>query len=67
MNRDQLIRKLRKLARNQNKNFTVETAKGKGSHYMVTFENATSALQHELTPGRIERFLKQLGLKPSDL
>lgn len=67
MNRDQFIRKLRKPARKQKKLFIVEFERGKGSHCMITFEATSVALQQDLTPGRIERFLKQTGVDRADL
>ncbi|MFC2252479.1 hypothetical protein ACETRX_22780 [Labrys portucalensis] len=65
MNRDQVIRRLKKLAKKTGTPLQVETNKGKGSHYRVTYGAKTSTLQHDLNPGRIERFLKQLDIDPA--
>lgn len=67
MNRQQLIRALRKYCRKRNIRFELEERKGKGSHYVVTVADKTSTLQHDLNPGRIERFLKQIAVNPADL
>jgi predicted RNA binding protein YcfA (HicA-like mRNA interferase family) len=67
LNREQLIRALRKLARKQGVAFDVETAKGKGSHYRVKFAGRVTTVQHDLNPGRIARILKQLEIDPVDL
>ena len=67
MNRDQLIRALRKYARKRGIAFEVETRKGNGSHYRVRVGLELSTIQSELNPGRIERLLKQLKIDPRDL
>lgn len=67
MTRDQLISALRRYARKAGKSLSVDTKKGKGSHYRVTLEGRTTTIQHQLNPGRIERCLKQLGITPADL
>jgi hypothetical protein len=67
VNREQLIRALRKLARKQGIAFDVETAKGKGSHYRVKFADRITTAQHDLNPSRIARILKQLEINPLDL
>ena len=67
MNRDQLIRALRKYCRKRGVSFEVDKKKGNGSHYRVTVGGKVSTLQHELTPNRIRRFLEQVGVDPADL
>ena len=67
MNRDQLIRSLRRFAKDRSLRFEVDTKKGNGSHYRVRLGDKISILQKDLNPGRIERFLKQLGVTPADL
>jgi hypothetical protein len=67
MSRDQLIRALRKYARKRNIRFELDKTKGKGSHYLVFVGDKFTTLQHEMTPGRIERVLKQLDVSPADL
>lgn len=67
MNRDQLIRALRRYARKRELTFDVDRTKGKGSHYIVTVGSLKTTLQDKLTPGRVERILKQLGIDPAAL
>ncbi len=67
MNRNQLIQRLRKYARKNKLHFEVDTKKGKGSHYTVTVGEKWTMVQSDLTPGRIERLLKQLELDPADI
>lgn len=67
MNRDQLVRALRRYCRKRGIALEVDKKKGNGSHYRVKVGGAISTLQMELNPGRIERFLKQLGIDPADL
>jgi hypothetical protein len=67
MNREQLIRALRKYARKRGLVFVVDTKKGSGSHYRVKLGTEITTVQSELNPGRIERLLKQLKVDPADL
>jgi len=67
VNRNQLIAKIRKLARKTETEFDVNKQKGNGSHYVVTFGTKWTTLQSDLNPGRIERALKQLDIDPADL
>jgi hypothetical protein len=67
VNRDQLIQALRKHARKEGKTLSVDTQKGKGSHYRVTLGGVTTTVQQKLNPGRIDRVLKQLGLARKDI
>lgn len=67
MTREQLIQSLRRYARKQKITLEVDKKKGDGSHYRVTLGQEVSTLQKKLNPGRIERFLKQLGVDPADL
>lgn len=67
MNRDQLVRALRRYARKQEILFTVETKRGKGSHYRVRVGERVTTIQIDLNPGRIERVLRQLDVDPADL
>jgi hypothetical protein len=55
MNRDQLIRSLRRYARKHGLHFLVNTRKGKGSHYWVEVGSEATTIQGKLNPGRIER------------
>lgn len=67
MNRDQLIRSLRRYAKDRGIRFEVDAKKGNGSHYRIRVGDKVSTLQKELNPGRIERFLKQVGVDPADV
>lgn len=67
MNREQLVRALRKYCRKRGIRFEIDERKGKGSHYVVTVGDKTSTLQASLKPGKIERFLKQVAINPADL
>jgi hypothetical protein len=67
MNRDQLVRALRRYARKNGLAFDVDTKKGKGSHYWVQVGTEASTIQSDLNPGRIERILKQLKVRRGDL
>lgn len=67
MNRDGLIRELRRYAKDRDLRFEVDKKKGNGSHYRVKLGDKVSTLQNDLNPGRIERFLKQLGVNPADI
>lgn len=63
VNRDALIRELRKLARQQGKDFEVFTNRGKGSHYRVKFGDKMTTIQSgELTPLHVRTIMKQLGI-----
>jgi mRNA interferase HicA len=62
-----LIRALRKYARKQELRFELDKKKGKGSHYTIFIGDEFTTLQAELTPGRIERALKQLKISSADL
>lgn len=67
MNREGLIRALRKYARKNDLFFAVDKKKGNGSHYIVRLGTEWTTVQSELTPGRIERILKQLAVDPAAL
>lgn len=67
MNRDGLIRALRKYARRKELAFQLDPTKGRGSHYRIRIGERITTVQKELNPGRIERILKQLDISPDDL
>lgn len=67
MTREQLLQALRKYARKRGMALEVDAKKGKGSHHRIKLNGRLSTLQDKLNPGRIERFLKQLGVDPADL
>jgi predicted RNA binding protein YcfA (HicA-like mRNA interferase family) len=65
MNREQLIRALRALAKEKGVSFVVDRQAGKGSHYRIEFDGRKSTVQDKLNPGRIRRILKQLEIDPA--
>ncbi|MGD1038714.1 MAG: type II toxin-antitoxin system HicA family toxin [Roseiarcus sp.] len=65
MNREQLIRALRALAKEKGVSFAVDRQAGKGSHYRIEFDGRKSTVQDKLNPGRIRRILKQLEIDPA--
>jgi mRNA interferase HicA len=67
LNREGLIRALRKYARKKGLVFVLDTKKGSGSHYRLRVGSRVTTVQKELNPGRIERLLKQLDIDPDDL
>lgn len=62
MNREQLIRELRKYARDNDLSFEVDTRRGKGSHYLVSLGDRTTTIQSDINEGRAKRIRKQLGV-----
>jgi len=67
MNRDGLIRALRKYARKRGLPIQVDKKRGDGSHYRVRLGDKVTTVQKDLNPGRIERVLRQLNVNPADL
>jgi hypothetical protein len=63
MKRDQFIRELRKIAKDQGKELEIYEDKGKGSHYRVRFDGKITTLKSgEYTPGYVRLVKKQLGI-----
>lgn len=67
MNRDQLLRALRRYARKNGYQFEVDKEKGAGSHYRIRFQNKVTTLPDKLNPLKIALILKQIGLHLDDL
>ncbi len=65
MNRDGFIRDLRRYCRKNDLSFEWKVSRGKGGHGLLKVGAAKTTVQSDLTPGRIESILKQLGL-PKD-
>ena len=64
MKREQLLRQLRREARESKVEFRVDKSEGKGSHYRVYFGRRRTIIQSgELTPVMVMRIRGQLGLK----
>jgi hypothetical protein len=62
MNRDKLIRELRKYAKENGLEFAVDTKKGKGSHYGVRLGDKKTTVQSDIDEFRAARIKKQLGV-----
>lgn len=67
MNRDDLIRALRKYCRKRGLPYAVDTQKGKGSHYMVTVGDKRTTVQSHLSPVIIRKICGTFGIDPADL
>lgn len=70
MTAQELIRRLRKLARKQGKAFRIEDGRGKGDHAKVFLGERTTYLpgkRGELKTGTFNSICKALGIKPEDL
>ncbi len=67
MNCEQLIRALRKYARKRNIHFELVKDRGKGGHYLVAVGSKRTILQSTLSPGKVERALKQLEIDIGDV
>lgn len=67
MNREDLIRALRKYARKRDLRFELDTKRGKGAHYLVTVGDRRTTLQSNMSAHIIRLALKQLGIDPEDL
>ncbi len=63
--RDAFLRDLKRYCRKNGIAFSWEVRRGKGGHGIVTVGEKWTTVQTDLTEGRIERILKQLGL-PKD-
>ncbi|WP_375668690.1 MULTISPECIES: hypothetical protein [unclassified Bartonella] len=63
MKREALLRELRKEARKKGLHYSEAPDAGKGSHYLVTFGDKTTAIKSgELTPLYVKIIKKQLGI-----
>lgn len=71
MTRDELIRRLRRLARQRAVTFGVESARGKGGHWMVQYGEIRQAVPQakgrDLPVGTLHGILRGYGLGPRDL
>ena len=71
MTRDELIRRLRRLARRRGLAFEVARERGKGGHWSVRFgENWQPIPQskgRDLKPGTLQAILREFGLRLRDL
>ena len=67
MNREQLIRALRKYARKRDIPFEIFKDRGKGGHFIVQVGSQRTIIQSTFNPGKVERALKQLQIDVVDL
>ncbi|MBF8272339.1 MAG: hypothetical protein HW380_1444, partial [Magnetococcales bacterium] len=70
MNGNELIRKLRKYAKDQGGDFRFISGHGKGSHgriYLGQYFTTIKNRQKEIQPGLLSAMLKQLGLTRQDI
>ncbi len=68
MNREQLKRRLRKIARKTGADFSVSTKQGKGSHETFTWNDRKATVPSgQLKTGTLKAILAQLGLDDADL
>lgn len=63
MKRDQLLRELRKIAKDRQMELEIFEDRGKGSHYRVKLNGKMTTIKSgELTPGYVKLIKKQLGV-----
>ena len=67
MNRDQLIRELRRYANTNGLEFELDKKRGNGSHYQVRVGSERTIIAHEIDPFRRMKILKQLKIDPTNL
>ena len=70
VNGAELLRKLKRLARDRQVRFEYESRHGKGSHGRVFFGDRLTTVKDpkkEIGPGLLHDMLRQLGLKKDDL
>jgi mRNA interferase HicA len=71
MTRDELIRRLRRLARKRGVTFEVIAARGKGGHWTVRYGEARvpvpQAKGGDIAPGTLQAILRAFGLRRGDL
>jgi mRNA interferase HicA len=70
VNGDELVRKLRRLARARELRFEYEPRRGKGSHGLLQFGDKLTTIngsKQEIGQGLLLSILKQLDIKKSDL
>ncbi len=70
MNGNELLKKIKKLAKEKNKHFEIFKAHGKGSHSTLRYgEKKTTIkdLKKEIGPGLLSKMLKQLNIDKGEL
>lgn len=70
MNGNELLRKIRKLAKRKNQYLKLFKAHGKGSHSTLKYGDQKTIikdLKKEIGPGLLSKMLKQLGIDKDEL
>ena len=68
MEREKLIRDLRRYARKRKLDFNLRTDRGKGAHYRLRLGDKITTIQSgDLSPLHVKRICEQLGIDPADL
>jgi mRNA interferase HicA len=70
MNGNELLKKLRKVAREQGKKILLAKSHGKGSHATLHFGDrkvTMKDLKKEIGPGLLNKILEQIGLTKDDI
>jgi len=70
LNGNELLKKIKKLAKEKNKHFEIFKAHGKGSHRTLKYgEKKTTIkdLKKEIGPGLLSKMLKQLNIDKGEL
>lgn len=70
MNGNELLKKLRKLAKDRQLRFELVKSHGKGSHSTLKIENNKTTikdLKKEIGPGLLSKMLFQLGIDKKDI
>jgi hypothetical protein len=67
MNRDQLLRALRKYCRKAGLPYGENKKRGSGSHYIVRVGDNWTTVQSDINEHKARTILKQLGVDPADL
>ena len=67
MNREKLIRALRKYCRKNSVFFEVDRRRGKGAHYLVTVGARRTTVQSDINENKVKTLLEQLGVDPAAL
>lgn len=71
MTRDQLVRRLRQIAREEGLDFETRKCRGKGSHMVVALGNRATVVPHsrgrDLKKGTLNSIAEDLGIDPGRL
>lgn len=70
MNGNELLKKIKKLAKQKNKALELVKAHGKGSHSTLKFDGKKTTikdLKKEIGPGLLSKMLNQLGINKDEI